>query len=156
VMPRQLEHIRDTWVQAVRGSQLPGMDRTLRSLRYQEALQREDAIEYPVDGDPLHGRVVARTPLAEQVEKGRARWDMRPGLLAGPASRPTKYGGRYNIIPLRGNGGVKFRTVSSRSPAGSWIHPGFSPLHIVDSVVAAVREDIAEDVLRAIAEGSRR
>jgi hypothetical protein len=149
-MPDRLRELRDTWGQVLSSKQLPEKDRIV------EALRREDAIEYPIDDDPLRGQVVARVPAGGGGGKERGPRDMKPGLLIGPKSRPTSYGGRYNIIPLPENGGVKFRTVSSRSPANSWIHPGFGARDIAGTGYAAAHEDIAADVLRKYgAEGTR-
>lgn len=61
----------------------------------------QDGLEYPADGDELHGRVSANVEYAEAIETGQPPHDMKPGLLGGPQTRIGKKGQRYNIIPFR-------------------------------------------------------
>lgn len=121
---------------------------------YEEALQKPDVIEYPVDGDKLHGRVIIRdNPRVRRLELGGPSWDMKNGLLSGPKSRPMKNGGRYNIIPLGMNEdlwfkGVNYRTVSTRSKPGSWIYPAQEGRHFIPEV----EHEMQPQVARALAQ----
>lgn len=141
-MPLALAHIRDTWVQAVSGVQLPGMDQAVDAPAYAAALMRPDAIDYPVDGDELHGRVLMLDPeIARQIEQSRPARDMKPALLHGPKARRNKKGQLYNVIPLGLNEdlwfqGIDYRTVSEKSRPGSWIYPAKIGIPVVASVRA--------------------
>lgn len=61
----------------------------------------QDGMEYPADGDDMHGRVTANIEYARQIEEGQEPHDMKPGLLGGSSARIGKKGQRYNIIPFR-------------------------------------------------------
>lgn len=81
-------------------------------------------------------------PLA--LERGISRFDMKPGLLAGPKARLSKSGARYNVIPIQiGTLGdmPNFRVVSDKSPKRSWIHPGLEPRNFVKTAVESLRRE---------------
>jgi len=98
--------------------------------------------------------------LAVSVENGRKGFDMKPGFLAKPggkrkfpralaASLPKRGAAtRYRIIPLNVNRYINmkkpkvFRTVTDKSPAGSWWHPGFNGIRIVDTVIQELNDNI--------------
>lgn len=155
--------IRDTWIEAVSGHQLPGMERAVESAEYAAALQRPEAIEYPVGGDPFYGRVVVHDQHVQKIEEGASARDMKPALLSGKKARRGKKGQRYNIIPIglkTGSGfdawqfhGVSpFRTVSDFSPAHSWIYPATPGVAVRESVTMAVAAKVQEVIERAVSE----
>lgn len=59
-----------------------------------------------VTGDMISGggsisqKIIATSKVAEQLENGCGKFDMKPALLNGPKARIGK-NGRYNIIPFR-------------------------------------------------------
>lgn len=53
-----------------------------------------------VDEGFAKGAVVLTGWLPNAVEQGLDAYDMKEGLLSGPNSRPTKSGGRINIVPF--------------------------------------------------------
>lgn len=169
-IPGQLRYIRDVWVQAVSGEQLPGMERPVNNPYYREVLEREDAVEWPVEGDRFWGRVVAEDEVAARVEHGRGRRDMKLSLLNGPHSRVGKRGQRYNIIPLgfsapkpgvfspSRTGGLMvgtspFRVVSSdKSPPWSWIYPAVPDVAVIDAVMDQLEPVVTEALRRVVQE----
>lgn len=161
-----LPYIQETWLGAVSGAQLPGMPKVVNDAQYAAALQRPEALEYPTDGDPLYGRVIVNDPYIRQAEQGKPARDLKPSLLGGPKARRSKRGGRYNIIPIgfsteggfdawQFHGVSPFRTVSDRSPAGSWIYPARPGLGVRDAVAAVVVSHVAELLQQAAAEWER-
>lgn len=102
--------------------------------------------------------------LAVSVEHGRKGFDMKPGFLAKakPISGKRKFpravadtlqktsGGatRYRVIPLNVNRYINmqkpkvFRTVTDKSPAGSWLHPGFQGVNLVETVIEELNTNI--------------
>lgn len=78
------------WAQVLTGAAAPPLTR---------AIHRPDLVEtIQVGSEPAAG--VVRGETADLVT-GKPAWDMKPGLLHGPKSRPLRRGGRYNIIPMR-------------------------------------------------------
>ena len=114
--------------------------RRLKSSR----LAYQNSIEWSAD---IHDRVSIgltsgtdrENKLANAVETGFAKFDMKPGLLAGRD---------YRVIPLNVNRNIVFRNpkvfrvVSTKSPSNSWIHPGFDGVDIADTVVDQLNEVI--------------
>lgn len=78
-------------------------------------------------------------------------WDMKPVLLASPSAKVSKDGSRYMAIPMGSQMGVEFRTVSDKSPEGSWIHPGYGPKDVEKSIDAEI-EKIDNDLTQALKE----
>lgn len=172
-MPEWLEMVQDTWASAVSGTRLQGMEETVDDAAYLAAVQHEDALVYPLDGDPLAGHIRVQSDVADKVEKGRRAWDMKPGLLKGPKSKIGKRGQRYNRIPLGFNNlkpGVKqpgmgggmmvgdspWRTVSSdRTPSWAWWYPGVPGVHVRDAVLSTVMPDIQKAYGEVIQEWRR-
>lgn len=74
--------------------------------------------------------------VAILLERGWKSFDMKPGLLAGRLRR---------VIPL--NGGKDLRTVSVKSPSGSWIHPGYEGAHLTKGIAGLLR-GIVETALK--------
>jgi hypothetical protein len=92
--------VRDTWVSAVTGNKLPGMVRAVNDDKYARALTTGEAMQFP---QLFHGIVmpVGADDIVERIENGFPSFDMKPGLLNGPKSRPSKDGGRFNTVPFR-------------------------------------------------------
>jgi hypothetical protein len=91
--------VRDTWVGAVSGGTLPGMKKTVDDRNYADAIKLSNESSGGVFSFVVR---VDGYPRAEDIERGLPAYDMKPFLLNGPKSRPTKDGnGRYNIIPFR-------------------------------------------------------
>jgi hypothetical protein len=96
-------------------------------LRHAEMKLQTTAEEYmngvsvSSDEDTVTVQIKGWLPVA--LEAGRAPFDMKPGLLDGRD---------FRIIPMHDG---EFRTVSSRSPSGSWWHPGFEPRAIHEEVM---------------------
>lgn len=91
--------VRDTWKQAVSGRDpLPGMTKRVNDDAYAKSIQTAESFGImQVIVSP-----VGYADQAERIENGTPAYDMKPFLLNGPKSRPTKDGmGRYNIIPFR-------------------------------------------------------
>ena len=172
-MPEWLETIQDTWASAVSGERLHGMEETVDDATYLAAIQNEDALVYPLDGDPLAGHIRVQGDVADKVERGRPAWDMKPGLLNGPKSKVGKRGQRYNRIPLGFNnlkpgakqpgmsggmmvGDSPWRVVSSdRTPAWSWWYPAIPGVHVRDAVLNTVMPDIQKAYGEVIQEWRR-
>jgi hypothetical protein len=118
VLPNQLEFIRAVWTEAVSGRVLPGMTKAVTDDRYAAALAGPGSLQYPFDGDEFAGAVVCVDgKLAMRIEDGYGSYDMKPGLLAGPAAKTSKDGHRYNTIPFThstpGTQGVKGASMPS-------------------------------------------
>ena len=77
IIPQQLGVIRDVWVAAVSGVQLPGMDQQVNSPPYAAALQKQGVIDYPWGGKPLAGRVIVQDRAVVKIERGTEAWDMK-------------------------------------------------------------------------------
>ena len=91
--------VRDTWVQAVTGGTLQGMKKPIDNRDYANAIKLSNESTAGVFSFVVR---VDGYPQAEDIERGLPAYDMKPGLLNGPKSRPTKDGeGRYNIVPFR-------------------------------------------------------
>jgi len=73
-----------------------------------------------VSNDGVEATLSGWLPVA--LEAGAKRFDMKPGLLRKRQSR---------VIPMHDG---DFRTVSVRSPASSWWHPGFEARNIHEDV----------------------
>jgi len=94
------------------------------------------------------------------LDKGFSSFDMKPGLLNGPKSKPLKDGtGRYNRIPIPKNplvhplagggnwkGDVDIVTVSSNSAPSSWIHPGFKGINLYDKLVSFIQKNLTDSL----------
>jgi len=93
--------IQQTWDDAVTGrAVLPGMRQAINDDKYHKALTTGSALSFPT----AFSAVVmpyGYSEGADQIENGLPAYDMKPQLLHGPKSRPTKDGARYNIIPFR-------------------------------------------------------
>lgn len=100
--------VRGTWQEAVTGEVLPGMPGPIRSEQYAASITstiHQDGIA----GDSFEaevftsGRDAGGQPFYPQptwLEDGKAPWDMKPLLLAGPKAKSGKKG-RYATIPFR-------------------------------------------------------
>jgi hypothetical protein len=97
----ETRRVQAVWQAAVYGMLLPGMTKPVFSDGYYASLTTPDAFQYPFNGDAFAGAVISTYPRAMMIEEGYASFDMKPGLLNGPKSRPKKDGGRYNIVPFR-------------------------------------------------------
>jgi len=94
-------YVREVWVSAVSGNQLPGMSRALNDEVYAKSLQTGESMSFPSAYEAIILPVGYATE-AQQVETGYGAYDMKPGLLNGKKSRPTADGrGRYNTVPFR-------------------------------------------------------
>lgn len=90
------------------------IDYTVKELTYRFAQEWENEasrvlkasrIEYVnnivvVDDGFAKGSVMLLGEHPNALEEGMDAFDMKPGLLNGPNSRPTKDGGRYNVVPF--------------------------------------------------------
>jgi hypothetical protein len=95
------QFVRDTWISAVTGTVLPGMRKAINDDKYASALSTGESLSFP---EPFYGLVmpVGVDDLVKKYEEGTNPYDMKPGLLNGPKSKPTKDGqGRYNTVPFR-------------------------------------------------------
>ncbi|KIL42068.1 hypothetical protein SD70_02475 [Gordoniibacillus kamchatkensis] len=95
------EYVRDVWVSAVQGTVLPGMTRPVNDVAYAKSLSTGESMKFP---EFFYGVVmpVNYDDGAELIETGYGPYDMKPGLLNGPKSRPTADGrGRFNTVPFR-------------------------------------------------------
>lgn len=93
--------VRDTWISAVTGTQLPGMKKAINDDVYANALSTGESMSFPA---PFYGVVmpIGQDDLVDRYEDGIDPYDMKPRLLNGPRSKPLKDGtGRYNTIPFR-------------------------------------------------------
>lgn len=151
-MQAVLPHIRDVWARALLGAKKTG-----QVSAYTATLMRPDTIEYPVHGDVLRGRVTLQEEQAQR-KKGLA-WDMKPSLLSGPKARRNKKGQKYNVIPLGRNEalwlqGVDYRTVSEKSPPGSWWYPA-QPMVEEGDIREQVRVEIMPTVRQLLIDALR-
>jgi hypothetical protein len=93
------------WLSIAGGNAVTFRGRELKVSRVSGAYARsiQDGLEFPADGDMLHGRVSASAEYAQAIEDGTPPHDMKPALLGGAKARMGKKGQRYNIIPFRHN-----------------------------------------------------
>jgi hypothetical protein len=93
------------WLSIAGGNEVEFQGRRIKITRRTGAYARSisEGLEYPADGDQLHGRVASSSPYAEAIEKGTPAHDMKEGLLNGPRARRSKKGTRYTIIAFRHN-----------------------------------------------------
>ena len=93
--------VRDVWRSAVSGNVLPGMARAVHDDKYAAALNTGDSIRLPAAFQAIV-LPVGYMDGVNRVEQGYPAFDMKPGILNGPKSRPLKNGpGRYNTVPFR-------------------------------------------------------
>lgn len=111
-LPRTAQAVQDAtliaqrlWLSVAGGNAITFQGRQLSVSRRSGAYARsiQDGLEYPADGDTLHGRVSANAEHARAIEDGTPAHDMKQALLNGPKARIGKKGQRYNIIPFRHN-----------------------------------------------------
>lgn len=92
------QHVAEMYLQVWRnfaqGYPVPGAPRIINSASYARSIKLADL-------GPYTKEVYTDSQYHAQVERGRPEVDLKKGLLSGPKSRPTKYGGRYNIVPFR-------------------------------------------------------
>jgi len=101
LVQEQTQFLQNTWIAAVSGRVLPGMVKPVRSDEYAAAISSAGALQYPFNGDPFAGRVVALPqPVVQRVEEGYPTFDMKPGLLRGPKAKVAKDGHRYTVVPF--------------------------------------------------------
>lgn len=112
-------------------------------------------LEYPVNGDRLHGRVVIDHPRYAFVRDGMKAFDMKPGLLRSPKakvvmSRRHRRVIRSLLVPIQdGPGGaVQFRRVTSESRG--WIHPGTLPRRVDGYAAEAMRDRVRAGLREAL------
>lgn len=168
LVPKQLEVVRDVWVAAVSGVQLPGMSQSVNSPEYAAALQKQGVIEHPWQGKTTWGRVATQDRAAVKAERGTPARDMKPAMLNSKKARRGKKGQRYLVVPLGFKSpkpgafspGYKagmfvatspFRTVSDFSPADSWIYPARPGVEVVRAVAAYVQPLVAEALRETLA-----
>ena len=97
----QLLFIQGAWTAAVSGHKMAGMTRAVNSTRYAASITDAASLEYPFNGDEFVGRVISTdSKLVEGIEQGYAGFDMKPGLLSGPAHRTGAGGQRYVTVPF--------------------------------------------------------
>ena len=94
-----------------------------------------EGLSFNINEDGVDVEINGWLPTA--VEEGAEAFDMKPGLLAGRDNR---------VIRLH-NG--NFRTVSTKSPANSWWHPGIQAKPI-SSQVKAEEDEIAERTVKPV------
>lgn len=97
--------IQATWQQAVMGAQaIPGVPEIRANIQlrrlYADSIVLGEQLNNPNSG-MFRGSVIAANQIAQDLEYGKAPWDMKPMLLGGPKARVAKNGNRYNIIPFR-------------------------------------------------------
>lgn len=114
------EYVRQLWGSAVQGVLLPGMTRMVVNDDYYEGLFTGDSLRMIT---PLHGAVICLYQGIDRIEQGYGSFDMKPGLLNGPSSRPTRYGGRYNTVPFRHMTPEKGQIGAGRRPHGTTMPP---------------------------------
>lgn len=94
----------------------------------------------------LSGGSKSENFIANAVEAGYPAFDMKPGLLKGK---------QLVRVPLNVDRRIVFsnpkvfRTITTNSPADSWIHPGWEGMNIVDDVIEELNDNI---IPRRIAE----
>ncbi len=86
----------NTWESAASGVRLPGMTRTVNWPGYART------VEHHLRGE-LEVVVAGNQGMTEKATSERPARDMKPAILNGPHSRPTRDGSRYNRIPFRHN-----------------------------------------------------
>jgi hypothetical protein len=101
------EFVKSTWTSVV----MPGMGTPpgAPELRFDSINTRREYADSITIGSNLdvpeagffNRSVIATAKIAEETERGKPRWDMKPMLLGGPKTRLSKKGIKYNIIPFR-------------------------------------------------------
>ena len=101
------------------------------------------------DGDtPIY--LTGWLPIA--LERGVEAYDMKPGFLNSPNVKVSKKGTKYLVVPIQAGSlaaPVKFRRVSQKSPAGSWLHPGLEARKFGSKAVDHIRDRYPADDFRA-------
>lgn len=146
-----LRATQDQWETTVlTGTVLPGMTKGVSDQRYADTIRdaqinvTQDSVSLEIKDDDAQERI-------QELEQGFPPFDMKPGLLSGPAAKFSKKGTRYVDVPIEGNKSqrrfaVRVRRLSDRTAAGKWIHPGVAP-----NPVTEVMEDNAhQTALKAI------
>src|SRR5262245_13412625 len=102
VLRQQMLRVQSEWIRAVSGNVLPGMTKAIHDDTYAARLATPEALEFPFDtAGPFQGTVVMLDEkLAQRYEEGYPTFDMKPGLLRGPAAKVSKSGRRYSTIPF--------------------------------------------------------
>lgn len=67
---------------------------------YADSIVTGDALDIPEAGY-FSRSVIATAKVAEETDRGKPPWDMKPMLLGGRKARTSKKGLKYNIIPFR-------------------------------------------------------
>jgi len=116
------ELVRQTWQRAVSGEQLPGMSRPVNNDAYAEGLATGKSIAMI---GPLHGAVICLYDGVDRVEDGYPAFDMKPGLLGGPAARQGEHG-TYTIVPFR----HMTPSSASQGTAGTRAHGSTMPAEV--------------------------
>ena len=96
------------------------------------AVDRTVVVEFSGSNDRNNG-------LANAVEFGSQRFDLKPGFLRNGEKR-------YAMVPIKPKGVlVGHRRLASLDEPG-WIHPGIKPRNLRDKVMADVDDHIASEV----------
>lgn|SRR6185437_468733 len=166
-----LEYAQEQWAGNVRNRALKEM------IMSKSAIHKTS--EY--SGEVVLDDTQAEEMLGYEIQ-GHAGWDMKPGLLASPKAKTSKTTGvRYLKVPFHGNipgrnpftgrhastsemedyedmlyeagEGGTYRTVSDKSPPGSWMYPPQNPNpdanpELISSDVEAHLLEIIEDIFR--------
>jgi len=99
---RQLLFVQGAWMSAASGHVFSGMSRPVNSPEYAAAIGDSSSLEYPFNGDEFSGRVISTdSRIVGRIERGYSSFDMKPGLLTGPASQVGSHGQRYVTVPLQ-------------------------------------------------------
>lgn len=87
--------------------------------------------------------------LPVALEDGMNSFDMKPGLLRSSKAKISKSGVKYLRVPVRklafvdpylkGAGVKPIATVTSNSPANSWIHPGLRGKNLFGKALEKVK-----------------
>lgn len=112
----------ETWIEAARGTSLPGLPFVINSTNYQRTIQRRQISQTAWE---IFSDYATRTGLGvtELLERGHGPIDLKPGLLKGPKSRMGKHG-RYNIVSFRQ--GVPGSDVHRNNPMPLSVYKNFT------------------------------
>lgn len=101
------DFIRATWKSVVTGGF--GCPPGAPQLKFDSVASQQSYADSIIPGNSLNipeaghfsRSVIATAKIADETERGKPAWDMKPMLLGGPKARLSKSGIKYNIIPFR-------------------------------------------------------
>jgi len=132
--------VQGVWISAVSGNLLPGMSRPVQDELYAATISDAASLQYPFDGDPFHGRVLAVDgSLALRHERGFPTFDMK--CIANKRARVLTDQGWRRIDSIEAGDFVLSHDGAFHRVARAWKEPlGLGAETLAISTVRAPRD----------------